>query len=79
MREFGVSDNSSALVPLTVPTAVQLVPPSSVYHHVPLVPTAAVSAMPLSAPGSMSVRPAVYAETVVPTAPTGAGASSTPV
>ncbi|MNT99105.1 hypothetical protein D3C72_2418690 [compost metagenome] len=54
-----MSDNSSALVALTVPTPLQLAPPSSVYHHVPLVVTVPITAMPLTAPGSASVRPAV--------------------
>ena len=74
-----------ALLSLTAPSALQLAPPFVEYHQLPLVVSAAVTAIPSSAPVSGSVTlsscPAGEAgstseETSVPTAPDGAPASS---
>ena len=76
--------SSRALLLATAPKAFQLAPLLVEYHQVPLVVSAAVTAMPSNAPLSTSVTlstcPAGEAkstklETSVPTAPDGAPAS----
>src|SRR5690349_15671980 len=54
-RFAALDPSRSDEVPLTVPTAVQPPPPSVEYCQVPLAPSAAVIAMPATAPASTSV------------------------
>ena len=77
--------SSRALASDTVPSACQVAPPSIVYHHVPWVASAPITAMPTAAPGegstTLSSPPgsdarSTSADTSVPTAPEGPGASS---
>ena len=72
-----VSDaKSKALVLLTAPTVVQVVPESVLTYSVPLVVLVPVMAMPCTAPVSASVMPPTRVLTKLPTTPTGAAASS---
>ena len=77
--------SSRALLLATDPSAFQFVPPFVEYHHVPLLVSAAVIAIPVSAPLSASVtlstcpageEKSTRLETSVPTAPEGAPESS---
>ena len=76
MRVLGSAASSRELAVLGVPSAFQLVPLLVEYHHVPLLASATVTAMPCSAPRSASLTPPTSALTSVPTAPLGALASS---
>ena len=72
-----VSDaKSKALVLLTAPTAVHVVPESLLKYSVPLVALVPVMAMPLTAPVSASPMPPTRVLTRLPTKPTGVAASS---
>ncbi|MNY28273.1 hypothetical protein D3C86_1622350 [compost metagenome] len=82
---FASAASSRADAPDTAPTAAQLAPPLVEYHQLPLVAFTPVNAMPVMAPLSASVtlsRPPAGGfrftrlDTSVPTAPTGAPASS---
>src|SRR5206468_1037537 len=64
-RVNGSVPSRRALLLLTAPSAFQLVPPSMLYCQLPLVVSAAVMAMPLEPPASLSL-PATRSATSVP-------------